>query len=62
MAPLGAFRVSFSETQANNSSEFPLFLHFISARNARTAVKHIRKDQGKNGKNKERSIKQKGNK
>ena len=22
MAPLGAFRVSFSETQANNSSEF----------------------------------------
>ena len=29
----------FSETtQANNSSEFPLFLHFISARNARTAV------------------------
>ena len=39
VASLDAVSCQFSETTwANNSSEFPLFLHFISARNAWTAV------------------------
>ena len=42
-------------------TKFPLFLNFISARNAWTAVKsHKGRASKKNGKNKERSIKQKG--